>query len=159
MHSKHASRRRHSAELKDKVLAACAEPGASVAAVALAHDLNANLVHKWRRCHKATPPSSTPQGTAPHAVTLSLPPAALAAAPSASASMAGRLTAATAPQPGAASPTTDAAPAFVPVRVEMPRAAPADIRLELHRGAATVIVTWPAQEAAACGSWLREWLG
>jgi transposase len=31
------------------VLAACAEPGASVAAIALAHGLNTNLVHKWRR--------------------------------------------------------------------------------------------------------------
>lgn len=42
-------RRRHSRELKAKVLAACERPGASVAAVALAHGLNANLVHKWRR--------------------------------------------------------------------------------------------------------------
>jgi transposase-like protein len=48
-HPRHASRRRHPAELKDKVLAACEEPGASVAAVAQAHGLNANLVHKWRR--------------------------------------------------------------------------------------------------------------
>jgi transposase len=49
MHSKQLPRRRHSVDLKSKVLAACNEPGASVAAVALAHDLNANLVHKWRR--------------------------------------------------------------------------------------------------------------
>lgn len=47
--SKRASRRRHAADLKQRVLAACAEPGASVAQVALAHGLNANLVHKWRR--------------------------------------------------------------------------------------------------------------
>jgi transposase-like protein len=32
MHSKSASRRRHSAEFKAKVLAACTEPGASIAA-------------------------------------------------------------------------------------------------------------------------------
>ena len=44
-----APRRRHAEELKARVLAACAEPGASVAAVAQAHGLNANLVHKWRR--------------------------------------------------------------------------------------------------------------
>ena len=49
MNSKTVARRRHSRELKTEVLAACAEPGASVAAVALAHGLNANLVHKWRR--------------------------------------------------------------------------------------------------------------
>lgn len=43
------SRRRHGVELKKIVLAECAEPGASVASVALKHGLNANLVHKWRR--------------------------------------------------------------------------------------------------------------
>jgi len=42
-------RRRHGSELKKAVLAECAEPGASVASVALKHGLNANLVHKWRR--------------------------------------------------------------------------------------------------------------
>ena len=42
-------RRRHSAALKARVLAACSEPGASVAQVALSNGLNANLVHKWRR--------------------------------------------------------------------------------------------------------------
>jgi transposase len=47
--AKTASRRRHDAELKRQVLDACAQPGASVAQVALAHSLNANLVHKWRR--------------------------------------------------------------------------------------------------------------
>ena len=38
-----ATRRRHSAELKARVLDACAEPGASVARIALEHGLNANL--------------------------------------------------------------------------------------------------------------------
>ena len=48
MHSKRTPRRRHSDELKAQVLAACDEAGASVAAVAQAHNLPANLVHKWR---------------------------------------------------------------------------------------------------------------
>ena len=43
------ARRRHDDELKAKVLSECAASGASVAQVALAHGLNANLVHKWRR--------------------------------------------------------------------------------------------------------------
>jgi transposase len=42
-------RRRHSVEFKQQVLAECARPGASVAAVALTHGLNANLVQTWRR--------------------------------------------------------------------------------------------------------------
>ena len=40
-------RRRHSAEFKAKVLAACRQPGASRAGVALAHSINANLLRKW----------------------------------------------------------------------------------------------------------------
>lgn len=42
-------RRRHDPQFKRQVLAQCAEPGASVAQIALSHGLNANLVHKWRR--------------------------------------------------------------------------------------------------------------
>jgi transposase len=49
MHSKEAPRRRHSVEFKERVLAACVEPGASVAAVARSFELNDNLVHQWRR--------------------------------------------------------------------------------------------------------------
>jgi transposase len=40
-------RRRHSAEFKARVLAACSQPGASMASVALAHSINANLLRKW----------------------------------------------------------------------------------------------------------------
>jgi transposase len=46
---KRAPRRVHSEELRTQVLAQCAQPGASVAAVAMAHGLNANLVHKWNQ--------------------------------------------------------------------------------------------------------------
>ena len=45
----HKTRRRHSAELKQQIMAECARPGASVASVALSHGINANVVHKWRR--------------------------------------------------------------------------------------------------------------
>ena len=47
--AKNKTRRRHSAELKQQILAECAQPGASVASVALSHGINANVVHKWRR--------------------------------------------------------------------------------------------------------------
>jgi transposase-like protein len=40
-------RRRHSAEFKAKVIAACRKPGVSIAAVALDHRLNANLLRRW----------------------------------------------------------------------------------------------------------------
>lgn len=40
-------RREHSAEFKAKVVAACRKTGVSVAAVALANGLNANLLRRW----------------------------------------------------------------------------------------------------------------
>ncbi len=48
-HSKTPARRPHSEAFRSQVLSECSQPGASVAAIALAHGLNANLVHKWRR--------------------------------------------------------------------------------------------------------------
>jgi transposase len=49
-----SKRKRHerSPELKAQVLAECERPGASVAQVALAHGVNANLVHGWRRIER-----------------------------------------------------------------------------------------------------------
>ena len=42
-------RRRHSLEFKRQVVAAASQPGASLAAVALEHQINSNLLHNWRR--------------------------------------------------------------------------------------------------------------
>lgn len=46
---KPAMRRRHSAAVKAQVMAECDAPGASVAKVAMAHGINANVVHRWRQ--------------------------------------------------------------------------------------------------------------
>ena len=43
------SRRRYSAELQAQVMSECDAPGASVAKVAMAHGINANVVHRWRQ--------------------------------------------------------------------------------------------------------------
>lgn len=40
-------RRRYTAEFKARIVADCQQPNASVARIALKHNLNANLVHKW----------------------------------------------------------------------------------------------------------------
>lgn len=42
-------RRRHSKQFKALVLEETLQPGVSIAAVAQRHNLNANLIHKWRR--------------------------------------------------------------------------------------------------------------
>jgi transposase len=41
--------RAHAPEFKAQVLAECSRPGASIAKVALANGLNANMIHTWRR--------------------------------------------------------------------------------------------------------------
>ena len=50
-------RRRHSAEFKAAVIQECRKPGVSMAAVALAHGLNATMVRKWvvEAEHKTAP--------------------------------------------------------------------------------------------------------
>ena len=40
-------RRRHSAEFRAEAVKACQQPGVSVAAIALARGLNANLLRRW----------------------------------------------------------------------------------------------------------------
>lgn len=42
-------RRRHSPQLKRKVIEACLAKQASIPKIALAHGLNANMVHRWIR--------------------------------------------------------------------------------------------------------------
>ena len=55
MEDKTVGRRRHSREFKAEVVQACREPGASVAAIALARGVNANLVHRWLSLGAAAP--------------------------------------------------------------------------------------------------------
>lgn len=137
-------RRTHDAQFKAGVMAACREPGASVAAVAQAHGVNANLVRQWlvgrgmKRC-------GVEQAAAGHASS------ALSAAP-----------------------VTDASPVmpFVPVQLPAPEPAPAaaqperpsqddeaTIHIELTRTGAKLVVRWPAAQASACASWLGELAG
>lgn len=59
-HARRKKVREHPKELRAQVLAECAQPGASVARVALGHGLNANLVHKWRREQRQDAGASAP---------------------------------------------------------------------------------------------------
>ncbi|TIQ45540.1 MAG: IS66 family insertion sequence element accessory protein TnpB [Mesorhizobium sp.] len=56
-------RRRYDPASKDRLVAACLEPGVSVSRLALEHGINANLLRKWikkRRESQSLPPSSPP---------------------------------------------------------------------------------------------------
>ena len=45
-------RRRHTDEFKAQAVAACLQPGVSIAGVALANGLNANLLRTWVQAHR-----------------------------------------------------------------------------------------------------------
>lgn len=49
-------RRHHPEEFKQAVIAACCEPGASVAGIAMANGVNANQVRRWMRERGIEPP-------------------------------------------------------------------------------------------------------
>ena len=57
--------RRHTEDLKRAVVAACRQSGASVAGVALAHGLNANMVRRWLREREARDAGSPTGAPAP----------------------------------------------------------------------------------------------
>lgn len=112
-------RREHSTEFKAQVVAACRTPGVSIAAVAMANGVNANLARRWvvdaeRRSGGQLAMAMVASGVAPTAfVPLGLPPAA---------------------------------------------PAPADIRIELRRGATAINLSWPCAAASECAAWMRELL-
>jgi transposase len=111
-------RRTHSAEFKTRVVAACRAPGVSIAAVAMANGINANLARRWvldveRRGHAGTP------------------------------DQVGR---------------NVVAKGFVPAQIPAAQSVPADIRIELRRGATVINVSWPSDAASACAAWIRELL-
>ena len=110
-------RRIHSDEFKAQVVAACRPAGVSIAAVAMANGINANLARRW-----------------------------VVAAERRSGGQWAALTNAVAP------------PAFVPLTLPAAVSAPADIRIELRRGATTINLSWPYAAASECAVWMRELL-
>ena len=138
MHSNAVPRRRHSAELKAKVLSACNEPGASIAAVALSHGLNANLVRKWlvgRGLKRAGIP-------APVAVKASVAAAPLLAADA-------RFVPIELAVPAAAR-------AAAVRQADIAAAVLEPIHIELRRGPLHLSVRWPSSTVEDCTAWLRE---
>ena len=78
METKSVTRRRHSRALKAEVLAACSAPGASIVAITMAHGLNANLVHRWRKNGSGNLALPESRQVADGFVTLALPTSAVA---------------------------------------------------------------------------------
>jgi transposase len=146
---RHGARRVHAAEFKALVLAQCREPGASVAAVAMANGVNANLVRKWLVGRGVKRAGLVAQGCAPAQADAG---EARAARPPALAAMrfvpVGVAAASGAGDAGAA-----------PGVLAMAAAEATAIHVELRRGDAGVAVRWPAAQAQGCAAWLSELAG
>lgn len=134
---RYAVRRTHrtySPQFKAELVAACLQPGASIAALALQHGMNANVLHRWfKEYHQgrhrlgvvATTADVQPQ-TTPAFIPIELSVAA----------------------PSCAS-EQPVAPA--PVLAH-------DIRIEYQRQGMSVTVHWPVHAGAECAQMLRELL-
>ena len=72
-------RRFYNPELKLQVVQTCAQPGASIAGVAMQHGINTNIVHRWIREHSQGTVVIQPQAFVP--VTLSTEPEPVASKP------------------------------------------------------------------------------
>ena len=123
------TRRRHAPEFREQVVHACRQPGVSIAAVALANGLNANLVRKWVIDAEARPARAATADLGAPAPVGDKP---MPSAPASFLQLAFR------------------APA-TPVPAE-------EIRIELKSGTTAIKVTWPSTAAADCAVWLRELL-
>ena len=122
------TRRRHAPEFRERVVQACRQPGVSIAAVALANGLNANMVRKWvieAEARTGTPPVSKTD----------IP----AASPTTQPLSAPKFLPLAVPAPLASAPADE-------------------IRIELQHGTTAIKVSWPTAAAAECAAWLRELL-
>jgi len=76
-------KRMHSEEFKDELVRACSEAGVSVAGIALANGVNANLLRKWMGARGVTAPSlrrsaesAAPVAPSPELLPVAITPAA-----------------------------------------------------------------------------------
>ena len=121
-------RRRHSAEFKAHVVAECCKAGVSMASVAMANGVNANLVRRWVVAAEAVVTEHPERVVATAAKACAQRPSSFVQLPLPSA------------------PVSASAPTM------------ADIRIELQRGPTKVVVVWPCSAASECAAWMRELL-
>jgi len=112
--------RTYTAQFKAELVAACAQPGVSIAGLAGQHAMNANVLHRWLKEHRLS---------GCHQLVAHSPAAALG--------------------------TTSPLAAFIPLQLPAatPQPQPQEIRVELCKGALSMVVTWPVSAAAECASW------
>lgn len=149
-------RRRYSAAFKTEIVAACLQPGVSTTAIALANQINPNLVRRWVRLQQSAVAEPAKQGVAStdHVPTQSVHPAP-------------PLVPVRLSEPFALPDPTDESNAVHPGQLQAlrplrstppPPSVPPpteSIRLELRHGDTWLNIDWPASQAEACVRWLR----
>ncbi|ABD68909.1 transposase IS3/IS911 [Rhodoferax ferrireducens T118] len=121
-YSSRPTHRTYTRQFKAELVVACQQPGASIAAIALQHGMNANVLHRWLKEHERD---------GRHRLI--------------------------GPDPlGVAVPATPV-PAFIPLKLPTSMLEPTacDIKVELRKGAVSMILTWPASAAADLVHWTR----
>lgn len=147
------TRRTYTAQFKAQLVVACLQPGASIAALAREHHMNANVLHRWLKEHRGGMHQSGSDLAGAESEVGQVVPTASSIPPT---------------------PTLrDAAaasgpPAFIPMDLRMhvvqvpPASASmpssADIRIEYSHHGTQVKVHWPVAAAAECRSWLQSLL-
>jgi transposase len=129
-----APRRQHEKSFKAELVARCLLPGASVAAVALAGGINANLLFKWRRDHLRAQRLSSPTSSS----SAVLVPVHVASAMDADAGHS--------PSSAPSAPS----PAATAVAVAPQRSAPTTGIIELDIVGARLRLCGPVDEASLC---------
>lgn len=119
--------RTYTAEFKAELVAACQIPGASIAALAGQHGMNANVLHRWLKEHQQ---SGRHQRIACSSTAQSLL-------------------------------TSSPMPAFIAVKLPATATATPEprstdvIKVELHKGAVSMIITWPTDAVDDLAQWTR----
>lgn len=119
-YSSRPTHRTYTRQFKAELVAACQQPGASIAATALQHGMNANVLHRWLKEHERDER---------HRLIDPL---------------------------GVAVPTSPV-PAFIPLKPPTGMLEPTacDIKVELRKGALSMVVTWPTSATADLVHWTR----
>lgn len=124
-------RRAYSAQFKSQIIHACHQPGASIAAIAQANDVNPNVLHRWLREHEREGRHAAPTFLPVTVVDAIVP---------------------TEPEK-AYVPVSPAHPAS-----DSKALATTEIQVECVRGHSKVTIRWPLSAAGECGAWIKDWL-
>lgn len=121
-YSIHRTHRTYTRQFKAELVAAAKQSGTSIAALALQHGMNANVLHRWLKEHE--------QDARHQLIGLSSSGESVA---------------------------TSSVPAFISIKLPTVAAAyeptVSEIKVELRKGAVSMIITWPTSAAGDLAQW------